>query len=252
MKLFSFLLLLALVAVGALPLSLVDHQQIATSVNALAGGIGTGFMKTAATTAGCEVVAEYDQMEHIKDLGSTIPDDGGKGICYGLSVLYLDVCSDTATRQNFFKVLLSTPAEAVKAYQIYKVQKNLPKWEETVGLVAATEKDGTRKIKNINLKPGTRVEESKVFADWQAAATGKRMFMVSSSKHAMAAYGGTNQHFFDPNSGEVKCTDKAKMADFYAAYFAEPKIVATYGNSYNDCPSGGNECVKLTVSKYYA
>ena len=131
--------------------------------------IGIDAMAAAAKKSGCSHV-KFDQMKTIEDIKEYTDDnDQGKhGICYGLSVCWLEA-QKKGKAGSFFTDLAKldmtkkdSPGVALlnRARQIYIMQKDTLKdvatksvqlkWQKLVGLEMALDKEGDRKSTRLN------------------------------------------------------------------------------------------------------
>ena len=204
---------------------------------------GPEIMKAAAVASGCSH-QPYSQMDSLQRAGVDADMQGGKGICFGLAVTWLE-SQMAGTGGDFARKAGDWQGSAVFARShLMWINQNSEMWSKLAGLKAATDKDGDSKFAYFDA--GDEADMKKL-ADWIGNANGSRYFMLSiTHKHAMAACGSRTGElkFFDPNSGTMSTRFAGKLAKGMLAYFSDPKIKNAYKNRTNR--------VELDVTKYKA
>jgi hypothetical protein len=201
-------------------------------------------MAAAAQSTGCTHV-KFEQITLIESIAAYTDDnDQGKhGICYGLSVCWLERMKERKDA-SFFTDLANldfnnkaSPGVALlnRARQVYIMQKDVfkevavksqpLKWQKLVGLEAA-EEDGESKTGYYYM------DDMEKLTTWFGKSMGTRYFMVHVPKHSMAASGSKlgAVEFFDPNAGVLQATRSSTLAKGLTAYFSTPAIKKAYSD----------------------
>ena len=193
---------------------------------------GPEIMKAAADASGCSH-QPYSQMVSLQGAGVGADMAGGRGICFGLAVTWLEA-QMAGTGGDFANSAGDWQGSNVFARSHLMWTNQLSSmWTKLAGLKAATEKDGSSKFKFFDAGDESEIKR---LADWLGGASGSRYFMLSiTHKHAMAACGSQTGKlkFFDPNSGTMSSRFASKLAKGMLAYFSDPTIKNAYKNNTN-------------------
>ena len=193
---------------------------------------GPQIMKAAADQAGCAHIA-FDQMATLRSTGVGATDEGGKGICFGLSVTWLEAQKDgkaasfaananNARGNNTF----------ARSHLMWKNQMS-DMWKSLAGLTPAKDSDGFEKRATFR---STDEDDLKKFTAWLGKAMGKRYFMVGVPGHAMAAFGSScgTLKFYDPNCGVMSSRSAATLAKGLNAFFSDDTIKRSYKSKFGN------------------
>ena len=204
-------------------------------------------MTEAARASNCDHKA-FSQMLPVRASGLAA-DNGGGGICYGLSVVWLEEKFKKAMTSHNLGKKASAPFLADAADHGSKVfarshlfftNQLSTDWHAQTGLTPAKDESGTPKSRSFGVP-----DELGKFADWLCAAAGERYFLVHVRGHTMAAVGSRvgRLQFFDPNGGIVSTRFKSRLVTCLTTYFANQKIKEAYREV-------GTNRLRLTVEKF--
>ncbi|NEX64814.1 YopT-type cysteine protease domain-containing protein [Noviherbaspirillum galbum] len=162
----------------------------------------------------------YGQMDAINAHGVG-RDEGGGGICYGLSVVWLE-SKMKGTSSAFLhdaNQVMSSPVFA-RSNLIWKNQRNKKMWQELTGLRPAMDKNGAEKQRTFEL------EEMAAFTAWLSSSAGSRYFLVHVPGHTMGACGSKmgKVEFFDPNGGIASSMHASRLAACLTKYFQADEV----------------------------
>jgi len=203
-------------------------------------GPGPAILQGAIQGTKC-TVQTFDQLDYLNTLKATWKtslndcfDEGANGICYGLSLLYLQSRSAKTKDKTFLADLEDIEHSGAfnKACLIYIQQKgSVSKAYALAGL-----EQGLSTVKPIVGTFPAWVPPTAIFTKEKLAelVTDGKLWTVGVPKHTMAAFtpSGGPYRFFDPNSGVLKCASDTDFVKAINAYFSDAVIHGHYKQSY--------------------
>ncbi len=190
-------------------------------------------MQEAASANKCDCES-FDQMKVITTTTMGDQDAGSKGICYGLSVAWLEHRRDGKESKSFLDDAKNWAISSAfaRSHLIWINQNNTDAWQKLTQFKPATDKEGDQKEETFHL--GIENDMRKL-AGWVAGALGTRYFLVQVPGHTMAACGAKTGviEFFDPNGGVVGSKSSSSLGDCLFQYFMNQRVKETYGVTLN-------------------
>ncbi len=173
-------------------------------------------LRLSARHNGCSSFIPFGQGSVIANTPTRItPQGGGRGICFGLSVAWLEAhlkntsVNFTADAQNYLGSNVFSRAH------LFWENQNSPMWLRLTGLKFIDNEE---------------FDDMQEFTDFVNGSLRTRYCLVKVRKHAMAACGSLlgGITFFDPNAGIVHTSTSRNMARCLSEYFSDLQIKTMY------------------------